>query len=297
MWRSVSACAVNYALGADWNLPADPRYKLLRPDWWNDKVLLCFGLDILFHQVALSMAVWVYSVAWLVGSHNLCGYWPRPKPINNLCHTVGAIMGAGMTVIMAAMWRRTSWSSHSHQIWVPVHFVGAFALRRCRARTGPRGWAVLLSQAGARWRAWAGARGAGVDVLEARTQLTSHSLPTSWGHTRWCERRVCLRVPRGWGVAACWAQALRLTVDGTIQTRHSECRPGTGIHQRVMEWVGPMAMMLTWWCDLNPGTHSLGPRSYLLYVIFRLQVLIGRKSFSAAFSVGGWLIQGVRMWV
>lgn len=279
------------------NLPADSRHQLLGPDWWNDKVWLRFGLDVLLHQVALSMAVWVYSVSWLVGSHDLCWYWPLAKPINNLRQAVGAIRGARMTVIMAAVWRRTSRSNRSHQIWVSVHVVGAFALRRCWARTRPRGWTVLLSKAGAGWRAWAGARGACVDVLEARTQLSGHSVPTTWWHAGWRKGWISLRVPRGWGVAAGWAQALRFTVDGAVQARHSECRPGAGIHQCVMEWVLPMAVMLAWWSDLDPGTHSLGTRPYVLYVMFRLQMLIARQSLGAAFSVGRRLLQRVRVCV
>lgn len=246
------------------NLPADSRHQRLGPDRWNDKVRLCFGLNVLLYQVALSVAIWVYAIGWLVGSHDLCGHWPRRKAINNLCQVAGSVRGAGMTVIMAAVWRRTSWSSRSHQIWVPVHLVGAFALRRCWARTGSWGWTDLVDQAGAGWCARTGARGACVDVLEARTQLSSHSLSTTWGHTGWREGRVSLRVPRSWGVAAGWAQALRLTVAATVLTGHSECRPGAGIHQQVIDWVVPMAVMLTWGRDLNPGTYSLGTRPYVL---------------------------------
>lgn len=165
-----------------------------------------------------------------------------------------------MAIVMPAVWWRTSRSSYSHQIRIPVHFVRSLSLWWRGAGTGLRGRADLFSQVGPRRGAWAGTRRTCVDVLESWTQLSRHDLPAARRHAGWREWWVGLGVAGGWRVAAGWAKAQRLTVGRTVQAGNGECRPGASIHQLVEKWVVPVTVILTWWCYLDPRAYCLGTR-------------------------------------
>lgn len=114
-------------------LPAYARHQLFRPDLgdYEERFRARFALHILvtWHQVTLSVVVWVERVGLLVSLHDLG--WngsslANAEPIHGPWEVIWAIM-AGMLLFMATVGWRAAWSGHRHQVGVPVHLVGAFA--------------------------------------------------------------------------------------------------------------------------------------------------------------------------
>lgn len=129
------------------DLPADAGDQRLGPDWGDDKERLCcgFGLQILVagHQVVpFHVVLWVQSVNLVGGLDYFGGHQARlshaTKPIHGISQAAVRVVGThGVVLVMAAVGGRAAGAVPRHQGRVPVHVVGAFALRGGGAGAGP----------------------------------------------------------------------------------------------------------------------------------------------------------------
>ncbi len=118
-----------------WNLrkclPAYSWDQLFRPDLreYEERFRAMFSLHILvtWHQVTLSVVLWVKRVDLLVGLHNFGRNGTslgNAEPIHYPWDVIGDVMGCVM-LFVTTVGRRAAWTGHRHQ--VSVHVVGAFA--------------------------------------------------------------------------------------------------------------------------------------------------------------------------
>lgn len=137
-------CVVCVSSGPPAGLPADAGNQRLGPDWRDDKERLCssFGFDVLLrgHQVVpLHVVLRVQSVNRVgrldyLGGHQ--AWLTSTEAIHGVCEAAVGVVGTDVVIFTDAVRGRTAGARPGHQVGVPVHVVGAFALRGGGAGAG-----------------------------------------------------------------------------------------------------------------------------------------------------------------
>lgn len=135
------------------NLP-DAGNQRLGPNLGDHKERLHsrFGFHVMLaghHVVPVPVGLWVQSVHLAGGLDYLRGHqaWlSGDKTIHGIFQAAVCVVGTD-AVLVAAVWGRTAGAVPGDQPWIPVHVVGAFALRGGGAGAGSRGGRALSQAA------------------------------------------------------------------------------------------------------------------------------------------------------
>ena len=117
-------------------LPADAGNQRLGPDRGDDKERLCRRfLDVLVagnQEVPLDVVLRVQSVHLVGRLDDLSGHQARlagAEAVHGVGEAAVCVVGADVVVFMAAVGGGAAGAMSRDQAWIPVHVVGAFALR------------------------------------------------------------------------------------------------------------------------------------------------------------------------